>query len=65
MLVGVDKSQGPVARLDWGDVNMKSDVPTDIFSQGCEKPLSRGEKSLDIFSQWSKKSSRKPTIPLI
>ena len=45
MVVGVDKSRGPVARLDWGDGKTKIDVPTDIFSQGREKPLARGAKS--------------------
>ena len=45
MVVGVEKIQGPVARLDWGDGQTKSDVPTDMFSQGLEKPVSRGSKS--------------------
>ena len=50
MLVGVEKSRGPVARLDWGDGKTENDLPTDIFSQGNEKPSARGGKSLDIFS---------------
>ena len=33
------------ARLYWGDGKTKSDVPTDIFSQGRKKPLARGAKS--------------------
>ena len=45
MVVGVENIRGPVARLDWGDVQKKNDVPTDIFSQVHKKPLSRGEKS--------------------
>ena len=40
MVVGAEKSRGPVARLDWGDRTTKSDVPTDILSQGHEKALS-------------------------
>ena len=45
MVVGVEKSRGPVARLDWGDGQTKNEVPTEIFSQGQENPLARGEKS--------------------
>ena len=45
MLVGFDKSRGPVARLDWGEIQTKNDVPIDIFSQGHEKPLARHKKS--------------------
>ena len=41
MVVGFEKSQGQVARLDWSDRQTKMDVPTDIFIQGCENPLSR------------------------
>ena len=44
MVVGVDKIRGPVARLDLGNGKTKSDVPTDIFSQGRENPLARGAK---------------------
>ena len=33
MLVGVEKIQSPVVRLDWGDGKTKSDVTTDIFFQ--------------------------------
>ena len=44
MVVGVENIQGPVSRLDWGNERTKNDVPTDIFSQGHEKPLARGEK---------------------
>ena len=39
MVVGVDKSQGPVVRLDWGDVKTKSDVTTDILCQWHAIPL--------------------------
>ena len=45
MVVGVYKSRGTVARLDWGDGKTKSDVPTDIFIQGRKKSLARGAKS--------------------
>ena len=45
MLVGVEKIRIPVARLDWGDGQTKSDAPTDIFSQGRKRPLARGAKS--------------------
>ena len=45
MVVGVEKSQGPVARLDWGDGKTKNDAHTDIFSQGHENTLARGAKS--------------------
>ena len=44
MVVAVEKSQGPFARLDWGDRKTKNEVPTDIFSQGHENPLARGKK---------------------
>ena len=33
MVVGVDKSQGPVVILNWGNEQTKSDVPTDILCQ--------------------------------
>ena len=49
VVVGVDNIRGPVAILDWGDGQTKSDMPTDIFIQGCENPLSTG-----IISQGSK-----------
>ena len=45
MVIVVEKSQDPVFRLDWGDGQTKSDVPTDIFSQGREEPLSNSAKS--------------------
>ena len=51
MEVGVEKIQGPVARLDWGDWKTKNDLPTNIFSQGDKEPLVRGGKTLAIFSQ--------------
>ena len=44
MVVGVDKSRVPVTRLDWGDGQTKSDVPTDIFRQGHKNILARGAK---------------------
>ena len=65
MVVGVDKSRGPVDRLDWGDGKTKIDVPTDIFSQGREKTLARGAKSLLHIQPGAQKTSRKPAIPLI
>ena len=44
MVVGAENIQYPFARLDWGDGQKKSDVPTEIFSQGREKPLARCKK---------------------
>ena len=44
MIVGVEKIQGPVDILYWGNVQTKSGVPTDIFSQGRKKPLARDAK---------------------
>ena len=36
----------------WGNGKTKNDVPTDIFSQGHENPLARGQENpLEIFSQ--------------
>ena len=62
MVVGVEKSRGPVAILDWGNGQTKHDMPTNIFSQGRKKPLSRGAKSLDIFSQGRKKPAKNQPI---
>ena len=45
MVFGVEKNRGPVARLDWGEIQTKNYVPIDIFSQGHEKPLARHKKS--------------------
>ena len=44
MLVRVEKSQGTVTRLDWGNGKTKNDMSTDIFSQEHEEPLARGDK---------------------
>ena len=33
MLVGFEKNLGTVVRLDWGNGQTKSDVPTDILFQ--------------------------------
>ena len=56
MVVGVEKSRGPVARLDWGDEQAKNDVPTDIFSQGHQKALNQGQENpLKIFSRGREK----------
>ena len=49
MLVGVENIRGPVAILDWGYGQTKSDMPTDIFIQGHKKPL-----PTDIISQGRK-----------
>ena len=38
MVFGVEKSRGPVARLDWGNEQTKSDVSTDIFCQWHASP---------------------------